>query len=475
MINVWKIGMSYVDPKLMLENNLAYAYGDSMVTYLENRGIGNVKINDLIILATSVQKGITKIGIVKSEPFYCNNFDIKAENFIKAGISPSIDDTIVNLFKNKNQTDVVYFLTSWLEIDPNKVAVNFMNTYGFTSVKDKENLIKYVMNETIMKNYLDLLENNKNIILTGAPGTGKTFLAKEMALKMIFGKAKLELLSEIEKKQFTIQYGFVQFHPSYDYTDFVEGFRPDKKNDQKEIEFVLRDGIFMSFCKEAMKEENKDKKFVFVIDEINRGEISKIFGELFFSIDPGYRGDDGKVKTQYANLREGKDQYFYVPKNVYVIGTMNDIDRSVESFDFAMRRRFAWIEVTAKDSQNMFDLEGIWKDRKDEKIKMVEVEKIKNRMDNLNKAINDRFDFSQTNYKNFKFGLSQAYQIGASYFLKLGLYTNSNGSIDNNSYINLWNNHLYGVLFEYLRGTLEPITKLAALKFAFENDEETPN
>ena len=100
------------------------------------------------------------------------------------------------------------------------------------------------------------------------------------------------------------------------------------------------------------------KNYVFIIDEINRGEISKIFGELFFSIDPGYRGVAGTVQTQYQNLIEDGDIYengFYVPENVYIIGTMNDIDRSVDSMDFAMRRRFAWKEIKSNDRLEMLD------------------------------------------------------------------------------------------------------------------------
>jgi 5-methylcytosine-specific restriction protein B len=131
---------------------------------------------------------------------------------------------------------------------------------------------------------------------------------------------------------------FVQFHPSYDYTDFVEGLRPVKKGET--IGFELKNGIFKKFCKKA--KDNPNKNYVFIIDEINRAEISKVFGELFFSIDPGYRGGDGKVKTQFDNIQtedtcfsNSNDDYFYVPKNVYILGTMNDIDRSVESFDFA--------------------------------------------------------------------------------------------------------------------------------------------
>lgn len=169
----------------------------------------------------------------------------------------------------------------------------------------------------------DLLKANHNIILTGAPGTGKTYLSKRIAKDIAGDESRI---------------GFVQFHPSYDYTDFVEGLRPVKTTDEEKnggtIVFERKDGVFKKFCKDAL--QAPDHKYVFIIDEINRGELSKVFGELFFSIDPGYRGEDGRVKTQYQNLVEKGDEFaegFYVPKNVYIIGTMNDIDRSVESMD----------------------------------------------------------------------------------------------------------------------------------------------
>ena len=140
---------------------------------------------------------------------------------------------------------------------------------------------------------------------------------------------------------------------------------------------------------------NTDKNFVFIIDEINRGEISKIFGELFFSIDPGYRGEKGSVSTQYANLHES-DEKFYIPENVYIIGTMNDIDRSVDTFDFAMRRRFRFVEVTAESQVAMLDKElGI------------HAEEAKTRLRNLNAAIENVQE------------LNSHYHIGPSYFLKL--------------------------------------------------------
>lgn len=298
--------------------------------------------------------------------------------------------------------------------------------------------------------YLQLVQENNltknyNLILTGAPGTGKTFLARQMAANIIG--------NGVGKLDDNPQFGFVQFHPSYDYTDFVEGLRPQPGGSFKRI-----DGIFKSFCAKAAKDEKNNKKYVFVIDEINRGEISKIFGELFFSIDPGYRKKEDRipVRTQYQNLIDDDesltpDNYrfkkgFYVPSNVYVIGTMNDIDRSVESMDFAFRRRFSFYEVKATDTQY-----SILKDVSsfDEAIK---------KMNSLNKAI-EKIE-----------GLSPAYHIGAAYFKKITLYEN-----ERENWNLLWNNHLKGLLFEYLRGLppKEIEKKLKDLKKAYDTPEDS--
>lgn len=190
------------------------------------------------------------------------------------------------------------------------------------------------------------------------------------------------------------------------------------------------------------------QNFVFIIDEINRGEISKIFGELFFSIDPGYRGKKGKVKTQYQNLIEVGDEFydgFHVPENVYIIGTMNDIDRSVESMDFAMRRRFAFKEIKAEDRVDMI------KENETLSPHFVDIEK---RMRNLNNSILSIQ------------GLGSAYQIGASYFLKLENYL-VNGQLEESSWNDLWDNHISGLLFEYLRGTPNAAKDLEKLKNAY--------
>ena len=412
----------------------------------------------------------------------------------------------------------------------------------------------------------NLLEHTHNLILHGAPGTGKTHLARDIA------------------KAMGAEVGFVQFHPSYDYTDFVEGLRPVNDGNSGQIGFERKDGVFKKFCERALKnledskksveeickensveEENdinfedcyefilsqintdaeirgcaysvtnkqikyetstgsgysqnvqkeklkilfgylmknkekidtlsnrdeqkkvlgvsldytyykplllemlnynkneitkmslqpskcddkvdsmkieRNKPFIFIIDEINRGEMSKIFGELFFSIDPGYRGKDGLIQTQYQNLVSEGDTFsegFYVPENVYIIGTMNDIDRNVESMDFAFRRRFTFKEIKAKDTQEQI-LSELDDSIQDEAIR---------RMDSLNKAIS-----------NIE-GLSSAYHIGGAYFLKLKDL--------NNDFDLLWEYHLEGLLREYLRGMEDADSKLAELRKAYEN------
>lgn len=394
----------------------------------------------------------------------------------------------------------------------------------------------------MMKNiqtYINLLKANKNLVLTGAPGTGKTFLAKEIAKAMD---------AEVE---------FVQFHPSYDYTDFVEGLRPIKKDNI--LCFERTDGVFKLFCKKALnasmlfslaykelvrelkirdidsldtelrktyvnendhivfrntdgrnantqkhyvsekklrelylkiseniqyfedetkitkdkcKELNggrevdttaplilkelfkrsrkgllrlsKSSKYVFIIDEINRGELSKIFGELFYAIDPGYRGEKGKVKTQYQNLIDNDDVFvdgFFVPENVFILATMNDIDRSVESMDFALRRRFAWKEIKPEDRMEMLSE----KLDHDTCVKAIRV------MNALNK------DISKTR------GLGSAYQIGPAYFLKL------DKELYNGDFTALWDMHIEILLKEYLRGYSNADAKVEELKNVYFN------
>lgn len=360
---------------------------------------------------------------------------------------------------------------------------------------------------------VDLLLKSKNLIFRGAPGTGKTYLARQIAAQMI--GCQPDDLSD------SPQFEFVQFHPNYDYSDFVEGLRPI--NVDGNIGFKLQDGIFKAFCEKAKqsmpslegyqayledakvsstkikqyvdhlqfllglkeytgkkiqggmitfetlsdiikysdkvrnfdKENNfhnyfltalnylekyhsevSSKKFIFLIDEINRGDMAKIFGELFFSLDPSYRGKAGAISTQYANMHD-TDEPFYIPENVYIIGTMNDIDRSVDSFDFAMRRRFRFLEIKAEQQLDMLDELGD------------KAEEAKSRLSRLNQAISDLE------------GLDSNYHIGPAYFLKLK-------DVD---YAELWSDFIAPLLQEYLRGHYQAEEELEQLKVAFEGTD----
>lgn len=284
----------------------------------------------------------------------------------------------------------------------------------------------------VLSEYANKLVSSKNIIFRGAPGTGKTYLSRNIAAEIV---SEGEYTSYRDLKNHHKQnIEFIQFHPSYDYTDFVEGFRPTVDEETNEMRYEVIPGVFKKFMSRAISKQRDGEKLVFIIDEINRGEISKIFGELFFALDPAYRGKQGSVKTQYSSINDVNNM-LYVPENVYIIGTMNDIDRSVESFDFAMRRRFRFIEITAGSQIRMLE------DRVDDYDKAV------NHMQRLNNAISE-VD-----------GLNSHYHIGPSYFLKLE-------DIDND-YDLLWQDYLEPLLEEYVRGFFDETSILLELKNAY--------
>ena len=387
--------------------------------------------------------------------------------------------------------------------------------------------------------YSEVLLESGNVIFHGAPGTGKSYLAKQIAADIVTDGATYNYGALTDEQKSQVE--FVQFHPSYDYTDFVEGLRPKIGTDGS-AQFELQDGIFKRFITRARKnyensqktveiiakelsvqeainafldsiefgttmfktingneftitdvddkyiyisiphnetvnklalyideikkilesdqkfnkikditsffgkkfatqqfsydfilykeikkhkvskvktKQTEQKKYIFIIDEINRGEISKIFGELFYSIDPTCRGKVGEISTQYTNMHDDPSEKFYIPENVYSIGTMNDIDRSVDSFDFAMRRRFRFIQLRADECVQMLD--SLEETKKSEAII---------RMNALNKAIDEVED------------LNENYHIGAAYFLK----------VRSMSFDKLWEDYLEPLLQEYVQG-----------------------
>ena len=273
-------------------------------------------------------------------------------------------------------------------------------------------------------------------VLHGAPGTGKTYSVTELV------KAYIK-----DGSRKGGRYQFVQFHSSYDYTDFVEGLRPVRADGGSENVFVRMDGTFKAFCRDAehamiscMEDDDTREEaaaaaplYFFIIDEINRADLSRVFGELMFSLEESYRGPAHKITTQYSTLpvcdRNGRElaadvfaDGFYIPENVVIIGTMNDIDRNVECFDFALRRRFRFIEITAETSlKALGTILG----------------------DDLDPTLIARANQLNTYIASPENRLGKEFQLGMAYFTRY-----QNGQ-DPNAY---FENELRDILLEYCRG-----------------------
>lgn len=270
----------------------------------------------------------------------------------------------------KNVTESVYYKLY-------QAAYDFANLCGKADIKSND-----------LEGFKELLKTHKNIIFHGIPGTGKTYTIVNNIKNIIKNENQMLI---------------TQFHPSFSYEDFIEGIKPAGiENGQLKLE--LKNGIFREFCDKAKEEEKgfleklengnfnealSDHGYFFIADEINRAELSRVFGELLYALE--YRGEKGKIKTQYASMR--RDEDFYMPENVFFLGTMNDLDKSIDSFDLALRRRFIWQEMECDY--------GVIRDE----IYAKNIEEYAQACQKLNKKISN--------------DIGEKYQLGHSYFLKI--------------------------------------------------------
>ncbi len=322
------------------------------------------------------------------------------------------------------------------------------------------------LNPTVLSLNNLIYDDCKQIVLTGAPGTGKTYSAQEyikwqLMTEYITNKeGKVDAFndewdkSENSEGKLADRWRMVQFHPSFDYTDFVEGLRPIEID--KGMQFKRMDGIFKEFCRKVAAENgNKDPKVCpkrfFLIDEINRADLSKVFGELMFCLEEDYRGKSHTIKTQYSNLdtysKEGTrikddpnagdvfENGFYIPENVIIIGTMNDIDRSVDTFDFALRRRFRWVNVEVNETLLTTTFLAM-KNKNDSTKTEEEISGFVKSVMDMNSV------FSEDQFKRI-FKTPKDYYVGPAYFK--GLFKNDTKDA-------IWRNKIEPLLREYVRG-----------------------
>lgn len=358
-----------------------------------------------------------------------------------------------------------------------------------TSLKDTDPYWISIFIWEAYENITNPFSLKKQVVKYGAPGTGKTYKARETAeLQFDIWKS---MFAEEQDISFDDVKELVQFHPSYSYEDFIEGLRPDIVNGQAQLK--LQNGVFKYFCVNAGRWEvdiaglNLNKKFIdltiedinpykeelpgdywdyifaladttkklvdilppyfIIIDEINRAELSRVFGELMYCLE--YRGVDGAIKTQYAQLNDkdtgmiklGDGFQFFIPHNLYILATMNTIDRSVESFDFALRRRFRWEEVEPDTQLLRYHLQEFnprW-------VKLAES------LESLNTAIAGEALLGKD------YCVGHAYLWGLPYSKEL-----SASEVKRN----IWNDSISSLLEEYLRGTgRDDLLKEFAKKF----------
>ena len=262
----------------------------------------------------------------------------------------------------------------WYEKYLNETSVETVTEESPEEYKKADFLSEVFMDSDRYDELVKLLKYKKNVILQGAPGVGKTFLAKRLAYSIIGKKSNRQVET-------------IQFHQSYSYEDFIMGYKPVDDG------FELQKGVFYRFCKKA--EADPDNDYFFIIDEINRGNLSKIFGELLMLVEGDKRGPENAMKLAY------KDEYFFVPPRVFIIGMMNTADRSLAMMDYALRRRFSFFEV-----EPAFGTDAFTKHVE----KITGSKDIAKKVNKKFKQLNDKIADEDTS------GLGKGFCIGHSYF-----------------------------------------------------------
>jgi len=552
--------------------------------------------SDLLGKSVASKTGKQKVGTARTEGYFdLQGFDIDwnhpdrwntsvwnwYDSFCQKLDSISFEDKVVGEF-NEKQTDKLedYF----------QRITTTSQTHSRRGESGRIDHGKNGASDSMKTEIKDLLLSNHQVILTGAPGTGKTYLAHQVAEAMVVEDLPKDASDEDKEKARKERIKSVQFHPNYDYSDFVEGFKPKSTpNANGTIEFELKEGVFKCFAGQALENFQKSqkskedidkeqqvadlmphylsdaitsgkvfktirsnrfkityfdgstvwievpdnpkanaltlknhvllkmllfpkgfknvkevstflerpsswwedsyyfaiwkemhellakskphasnnaavperkKRFVFIIDEINRADLSRVFGELFSLLEEDYR-----YPKNLKGITLPSGEKFHIPENLYIIGTMNDIDRSVESMDFALRRRFAWKEVTAEESKQII---------KEKKIAESDKKHLEKAMDALNALIapKEGTEIKSKAEKTPDLRLGSEYQLGGAIFAKLEKYVrrDKDGNpeeADAEVYKQLWDNHIENILREYLRGRSKRDEELKALKESY--------
>ncbi len=362
--------------------DLPFNARNKTVSRMDIKAIGTVVANRMDGRAIEVEweRDFTE----KSWYFYTNRNTVWHLRTEKDYTLRKYADRLIRFVWYGEAQDYDWFCQQWWGPEDTSKPVSPDSQLGIAQPYDIEDMIAsgVFLTAAELTQILDRLSSKKALILQGAPGVGKTFIARRLAYA---------LMKEVSPGRLEM----VQFHQSYSYDDFVRGFRPLPGQAGS---FGLQNGVFYDFCQKAVKDP--DREYVFIIDEINRGNLSQIFGELLMLIEADKRGTEFALPLVY---RQPDEPRFYIPQNVYLIGLMNIADRSLAMVDYALRRRFAFVTLKPQYERPLFQQ---W--LHDRKMTDGLIQLIVTRLTTLNQEIRDDPL------------LGDNYQIGHSYFCPKG-------------------------------------------------------